>query len=229
MKDINDENVIYDKLSKLYPRYTNRKPKAKIYAHAYTSLIGVMLSAQSQDKRTAVACDQLFKLADTPQDMIQLSQEEIITAIKPAGLYNAKSKNILATSKMLIEKFDGRVPQTQKELMSLPGVGRKSSDIVMRFVWGEPHIAVDTHVFRLLWRLGWADSLDEGKASVTVNSTTPSKYKYGAHMWLITHAKKVCKSRSPGCGTCVITAACDKRMIDIPKSKLRDIIKNNAA
>ena len=229
MKDIHEIDFIYDKLSKLYPRYTNRKPKAKIYAHAYTSLIGVMLSAQSQDKRTAVACDQLFKLADTPQDMIQLSQEEIITAIKPAGLYNAKSKNILATSKMLLEKFDGRVPQTQKELMSLPGVGRKSSDIVMRFVWGEPHIAVDTHVFRLLWRLGWADSLDEGKASVTVNSTTPSKYKYGAHMWLITHAKKVCKSRSPGCGTCVITAACDKRMIDIPKSKLRVTIKNNAA
>ena len=229
MKDIHEIDFIYDKLSKLYPRYTNRKPKAKIYAHAYTSLIGVMLSAQSQDKRTAVACDQLFKLADTPQDMVRLSQEEIITAIKPAGLYNAKSKNILATSKMLLEKFDGRVPQTQKELMSLPGVGRKSSDIVMRFVWGEPHIAVDTHVFRLLWRLGWADSLDEGKASVTVNSTTPSKYKYGAHMWLITHAKKVCKSRSPGCGTCVITAACDKRMIDIPKSKLRDTIKNNAA
>ena len=229
MKDIHEIDFIYDKLSKLYPRYTNRKPKAKIYAHAYTSLIGVMLSAQSQDKRTALACDQLFKLADNPQDMIQLSQEEIIQAIKPAGLYNAKSKNILATSKMLLEKFDGQVPQTQKELMSLPGVGRKSSDIVMRFVWGEPHIAVDTHVFRLLWRLGWADSLDEGKASVTVNSTTPSKYKYGAHMWLITHAKKVCKSRSPGCGTCVITAACDKRMIDIPKSKLRDTIKNNAA
>ena len=229
MKDKFEIEFLYDRLSKKYPRYTNRKPKAKIYAHAYTSLIGVMLSAQSQDKRTAIACDQLFKLADNPQDMIQLSQEEIIEAIKPAGLYNAKSKNILATSKMLLEQYDGRVPQTQEELMKLPGVGRKSSDIVMRFVWGEPHIAVDTHVFRLLWRLGWADSLDEGKASVTVNSTTPSKYKYGAHMWLITHAKKVCKSRSPGCGTCVITAACDKRMIDIPKSKLRGTIKNNAA
>ena len=229
MKDKFEIEFLYDRLSKKYPRYTNRKPKAKIYAHAYTSLIGVMLSAQSQDKRTAVACDQLFKLADNPQDMIQLSQEEIIEAIKPAGLYNAKSKNILATSKILLEQYDGRVPQTQEELMKLPGVGRKSSDIVMRFVWGEPNIAVDTHVFRLLWRLGWADSLDERKASVTVNSTTPSKYKYGAHMWLITHAKKVCKSRSPGCGTCVITAACDKRMIDIPKSKLRDTIKNNAA
>ena len=221
MKNSNDINYIYEKLSSLYPNYSNKKPKAKIYSKAYTSLIGVMLSAQSQDKRTAVACRQLFSLADTPEEMIKLSQEEIIEAIRPAGLHNAKSKNILATSKMLLEKFNGRVPQTQKELMTLPGVGRKSSDIVMRFVFGEPHIAVDTHVFRMLWRLGWADSLDEGKASITVNDTTPSKYKYGAHMWLITHAKKICRSRSPGCEPCVISAACDKRDIDVPKSKLR--------
>jgi endonuclease-3 len=221
MKNSNDIAYIYEKLSSLYPNYSNKKPKAKIYSKAYTSLIGVMLSAQSQDKRTAIACNQLFALATTPEEMIKLSQEEIIEAIKPAGLFNAKSKNILATSKMLLEKFNGQVPRTQKELMSLPGVGRKSSDIVMRFVFGEPHIAVDTHVFRMLWRLGWADSLDEGKASVTVNSTTPSKYKYGAHMWLITHAKKVCRSRSPECEPCIISAACDKRDINIPKSKLR--------
>ena len=221
MKSNNDITYIYEKLSSLYPNYSNKKPKAKIYAKAYTSLIGVMLSAQSQDKRTAIACRQLFALADTPEEMIKLSREEIIEAIRPAGLHNAKSKNILATSKILLEKFQGIVPQTQKELMSLPGVGRKSSDIIMRFVFGQPNIAVDTHVFRMLWRLGWADSLDEGKASLTVNQTTPDKYKYGAHMWLITHAKKVCRSRSPECDPCVISAACDKRDIDIPKSKLR--------
>ena len=227
MKNSNDIDYIYEKLSSLYPNYSNRKPKAKIYSKAYTSLIGVMLSAQSQDKRTAVACRQLFALANTPEEMLKLSQEEIIEAIKPAGLFNAKSKNILATSKMLLEKFDGRVPTTQKDLMTLPGVGRKSSDIVMRFVFGEPNIAVDTHVFRMLWRLGWADSLDEGKASITVNDTTPSKYKYGAHMWLITHAKLVCKSRSPLCNDCVISAACDGRDIDVPKSKLRGVYINN--
>ena len=225
MKNSNDINYIYEKLSSRYPNYSNKKPKAKIYSKAYTSLIGVMLSAQSQDKRTAIACNQLFAMATTPEEMIKLSQEEIIEAIRPAGLHNAKSKNILATSKMLLEKFNGKVPQTQKELMTLPGVGRKSSDIVMRFVFGEPHIAVDTHVFRMLWRLGWADSLDEGKASITVNNTTPSKYKYGAHMWLITHAKKVCKSRTPDCDPCVISAACDKRDITIPKSRLRQKIK----
>ena len=226
MKSAFEIDYIYEKLASKYHYYSNKKPKSKIYSKAYTSLIGVMLSAQSQDKRTAIACNQLFRLASTPQDMIKLSREEIIEAIRPAGLHNAKSKNILATSKMLLEKFDGRVPSTQKELMTLPGVGRKSSDIVMRFVFGEPHIAVDTHVFRMLWRLGWADSLDEGKASITVNDTTPSKYKYGAHMWLITHAKKVCKSRSPICDPCVLSAACDKRDINIPKSKLRQNLQS---
>ena len=226
MKSSDEINYIYEKLSNLYPRYSNRKPKAKIYSQAYTSLIGVMLSAQSQDKRTAVACRQLFALADTPEEMIKLSRDDIIDAIKPAGLHNAKSKNILATSKILLEKFNGRVPSTQKELMSLPGVGRKSSDIVMRFVFGQPHIAVDTHVFRMLWRLGWADSLDEGKASITVNNTTPGKWKYGAHMWLITHAKKVCVSRSPVCGNCVIINVCDKKNVNTPKSKLRKVVKN---
>ena len=206
MKNNKDIKFIYEKLSSLYPNYSNKKPEAKIYSKAYTSLIGVMLSAQSQDKRTAVACRQLFALADSPEGMIKLSQEEIIEAIRPAGLFNAKSKNILATSKMLLEEFDGRVPNTQKELMSLPGVGRKSSDIVMRFVFGEPHIAVDTHVFRMLWRLGWADSLDEGKASITVNNTTPSDYKYGAHMWLITHAKYVCRYRTPNCNCLLYTS-----------------------
>ena len=225
MKNLYDIDYIYEKLSKRYSRYANKKPRAKIYSESYTSLIGVMLSAQSQDKRTAEACRNLFKLADTPEDMIKLTQEEIIEAIKPAGLYNAKSKNILATSKMLLEKFNGRVPSTQKELMTLPGVGRKSSDIVMRFVFGQPHIAVDTHVFRMLWRLGWADSLDEGKASITVNNTTPDKWKYGAHMWLITHAKRVCTSRSPNCGNCAIMYVCDKRNISTPKSKLREAVK----
>ena len=225
MKNNNDINYIYEKLSSLYPHYSNRKPKAKIYSKAYTSLIGVMLSAQSQDKRTGIACNQLFALADTPEEMIKLSQEEVIEAIRPAGLHNAKSKNILATSKMLLENFNGHVPQTQKELMTLPGVGRKSSDIVMRFVWGQPHIAVDTHVFRLLWRLGWADNLNEAKASITVNNTTPDKYKYGAHMWLITHAKLVCRSSSPDCVDCVIKSVCDKRDLKVPKSKLRQHIK----
>jgi endonuclease-3 len=216
--------AVYEKLSAEYPQYSNESPSAKIHAKAYQSLIGVMLSAQSQDARTAVACRQLFALANTPHDMIKLSQSEILEAIRPSGLFNAKSKNILATSKMLIEKFNGNVPQTQEELMTLPGVGRKSSDIIMRFVWGQPHIAVDTHVFRLLWRLGWIQSVDETKASIQVNALTPIDYKYGAHMWLITHAKLVCRSRKPLCSSCIIRDHCERRDITLPKNKLRSLL-----
>ena len=224
MKTKEQINFIYEQLGQYWPNYSNKKPAAKIHSKAYTSLIGVMLSAQSQDARTAVACKQLFALADNPSDMVKLSRADIIEAIRPAGLFQAKSKNILATSEMLLEKFNGKVPQTQKELMSLPGVGQKSSDIIMRFVWGAPNIAVDTHVFRLLWRLGWTDTLDEGKSALIVNETTPDKYKYAAHMQLITHAKRICTSRSPRCDVCVLESICDKRNINIPKSKLRENI-----
>ena len=224
MKTQKQIETIYERLSDYWPKYRNAKPAAKIHSRAYQSLIGVMLSAQSQDARTAVACKQLFGLAETPQEMIKLTQEQVIEAIKPAGLYNAKSKNILATSKKLLEEYDGRVPDTQKELMKLPGVGKKSSDIVMRFVFNKPYIAVDTHVFRLLWRLGWTDSLDEGKSSIVVNESTPDKYKYAANMQLITHAKRVCKSKKPKCNICVIDTECDKRHIDVPKSQLRKVV-----
>ena len=223
MKSASEIEFIYEELGKYWPKYKNSQPAAKIHKQAYTSLIGVMLSAQSQDARTAVACRQLFALADTPEQMIKIPQEDIIQAIRPAGLFQAKSKNILATSKMLLEEFNGVVPDTHKELMRLPGVGKKSADIVTRFVFGKPFIAVDTHVFRLLWRLGWTDTLDEGKSSEIINRTTPDKYKYAAHMQLITHAKRVCK-RSPRCDICVLDSVCEKRDIDVPKSKLRTTV-----
>lgn len=219
MKTPEQIDAIYAALAIQFPQHWREKPAAKIHSHAYTTLIGVMLSAQSQDTRTAQACSQLFELADNPTDMLTLTQEQIIEAIRPAGLFQAKSKNILATSRMLLDEYSGQVPNNQKELMKLPGVGQKSSDIVMRFVFNEPHIAVDTHVFRLLWRLGWADNLNEGKAAVKVNAETPAQYKMAAHMWLITHAKTFC-GRPPRCSECVIEAQCDKRDIGVAKKDL---------
>lgn len=225
MKTSQQIAFIYDQLSATLSEYREAQPDAKIHERAYTSLIGVMLSAQSQDARTAVACQQLFALATTPEQMIQLTQEQIIEAIRPAGLHNAKSKAILGASHMLLTEFGGVVPSTHKELMRLPGVGKKSADIVTRFVFQQPFIAVDTHVFRLLWRLGWTDTLDEGKSSVVVNESTPDKYKRAAHMQLIVHAKTVCTSRSPDCANCALTTVCDKRDITVPKSKLREVVK----
>lgn len=220
MKSSEDIVYIYERLNEEYPEYANLEPETKIRTDPYVSLISVMLSAQSKDTRTMEATRRLFSLADNPYDMVRLDRDTIIDAIRPAGLYQNKSKNILAASRMLIEEYDGTVPSTQKELMRLPGVGKKSSDIVMRFVFGAPNIAVDTHVFRLLWRLGWADSINETKASITVNETTPEQYKYGAHMQLISHAKRICKSRNPLCSTCVLESVCNKRDIDVPKSRL---------
>jgi len=220
---------IYEQLSASLSEYRERQPNAKIHERAYTSLIGVMLSAQSQDARTAKACEQLFALARTPEEMITLTQAEIIEAIRPAGLHNAKSKNILGASHMLLTEFGGVVPSTHRELMRLPGVGKKSADIVTRFVFQQPFIAVDTHVFRLLWRLGWTDTLDESKSSAVVNDTTPDKYKRAAHMQLIVHAKTVCSSRSPACATCVLSSVCDQRDIAVPKSRLRTVVKERNA
>jgi len=225
MKTDSEIDFIYAQLAEEYPKYRNSKPAAKIHKDAYKSLIGVMLSAQSQDKRTAQASRQLFALADNPWDMVKLDRDTVIEAIRPAGLFQAKSKNILATSQMLIDEYDGRVPETQEGLMQLPGVGKKSSDIVMRFVYGAPNIAVDTHVFRLLWRLGWTDSLDEGKSSEIVNNSTPDKYKYAAHMQLITHAKLICTSRQPRCDECMLETVCEKRDIGVPKYRLREVEK----
>jgi endonuclease-3 len=115
-------SAVFVKLSAEYARHSNERPVAKLQSQAYPSLIGVMLSAQSQDARTAAACKQLFSLARTPQDMLQLTQPEVAAAIRPAGLFNAKSRNILAASKMIVERFGGRVPQTHDALMELPGV-----------------------------------------------------------------------------------------------------------
>ena len=220
MKTESEIRYIYEQLNKEYPEYANLKPQAKITGDPYVSLISVMLSAQSKDERTMVATRQLFALADNPYDMVQLDRDTIIDAIRPAGLYHGKSKNILAASQKLIDEYDGVVPSTQKELMKLPGIGKKSSDIVMRFVFGAPNIAVDTHVFRILWRLGWVDVKNETKASTIVNETTPYEYKYSAHIQLINHAKFVCRSRNPLCGECVLSAVCDQRDINVPKNQI---------
>ena len=121
-KSVDTIGAVFQRLSAEYARHSNEKPVAKLQSQAYPSLIGVMLSAQSQDARTAAACKQLFSLARTPQDMLRLTQPEVAAAIRPAGLFNAKSKNILAASQMIVEKFGGRVPQTHDALMELPGV-----------------------------------------------------------------------------------------------------------
>ena len=180
-----------DKLVEIYTRFhsrdpkPNRPPREKIYDNAFKSLVGVTLSAQTKDERTAEACRNLFAVARTPQEIIDLDIEQLKQLIRPAGMYNNKSKNLKLMSQQLIERHGGKVPNDRQQLMELAGVGRKSTDIMMRFVFNEPAIAVDTHVHRISNRLGIANTKAEHTTAEILERDTPDQYRWGAHEWLI--------------------------------------------
>jgi len=204
-----------DKLVEVYKSFyqidptPNRPPKEKIYSNAFKSLVGVTLSAQTKDERTAQACNNLFPRASTPQEIIDLDIEELKLLIRPAGMYNNKARNLKLMSQQLIERHGGQVPNDRKALMELAGVGRKSTDIMMRFVFNEPAIAVDTHVHRISNRLGIVNTKAEHKTAEILEQETPDEYRWGAHEWLIGWGKYVCQARSPKCDKCMFTDLCD--------------------
>jgi len=200
--------TVYDRFQATDPN-PNRPPREKIYNDAFMSLVGVTLSAQTKDERTAEACRNLFAVATTPQEIIDLDIEELKRLIRPAGMFNNKSKNLKLMSQQLIERHGGQVPNDRKALMELAGVGRKSTDIMMRFVFNEPAIAVDTHVHRISNRLGIAKTKAEHKTAEVLERDTPDHYRWGAHEWLISYGKHVCKARNPQCGECMFTDICD--------------------
>lgn len=184
-------------------------PEAKVGHTLYQSLITVMLSAQSKDERTVKAAKQLFSVADTPQGILELGEAEISKLIKPAGLYNSKAKNIVLMTKQLLARFDGEVPKTREELMTLTGVGRKSADIILRFEYGEKAIPVDTHVYRLTSRLGLHNYKSADPVAEYLEKETPEEYISEAHMWLLLHGKRVCRAIRPICGNCVLKDLCE--------------------
>jgi len=203
------------KIDTVYKRFysrdpsPNRPPREKIYENAFKSLVGVTLSAQTKDERTAEACRNLFAVAKTPQEIVDLDIEQLKKLIRPAGMYNNKSKNLKLMSQQLIERHGGKVPNDRKQLMELAGVGRKSTDIMMRFVFNQPAIAVDTHVHRISNRLGIANTKVEHKTAEVLERDTPDQYRWGAHEWLIGYGKYVCIARGPKCNRCMFTDICD--------------------
>jgi endonuclease-3 len=224
MKKIDE---VYRRLSIIYPQSNRFIPESKIHADPFTSLVGVMLSAQTRDEMTAKACNQLFEVARTPQQILDLSDEELRERIRPVGMYNVKAKNLKKMSMQLIEKHGGKVPNTRKELMALAGVGRKSTDIMMRFVYHEGAIAVDTHVHRLINRLGLINTKSAEVVADYLAENTPEKYKMSAHEWLINYGKYICKARSPKCNQCIFIDICDyvKNNYNSNKSKIKSITK----
>ena len=190
----------------------NPEPRGELHFKTpFELLIAVILSAQATDKSVNLATDQLYQRTNTPESILKLGQEGLQRYVKSIGLYRTKAKNILATCKLLLDKHGGEVPRTREALEALPGVGRKTANVVLNIAFGEPTIAVDTHLFRIGNRTGIAP----GKTPLVVEQRLlkfiPEEYKLHAHHWLILHGRYVCVARAPKCGECLIRDLCEFR------------------
>lgn len=171
-------------------------------------LVATMLSAQCTDVRVNMVTEKLYAVMNTPEQFAELTPEELEPAIKSCGFYHNKAKNIIAASRAILQNFGGEVPQTMEELTSLPGVGRKTANVVMANAWGKDAIAVDTHVFRVSNRLGLAQAKDVEKTEQQLMAHIPKDKWSQAHHWLIWHGRRICHARKPECGRCPVAEWC---------------------
>lgn len=206
MRD-DDVETVFRRLRERAPKGP-RDPHVKEDPQPFKALVSCLLSAQSRDENTARARDGLFALADTPGGILALDDAQIAAAIKPCELYNTKTRNLRRLCAFLLDHHDGVVPRTREELMALPGIGRKCADIMLLFTFGQPAIAVDTHVHRVCNRLGLAVGKTEADTARSLDARAPSWAKMEGHLWLLEFGKKVCRSRAPACGTCFLRDLC---------------------
>ncbi|MGE3769832.1 MAG: endonuclease III [Bdellovibrionales bacterium] len=199
-----DANEFFKRLSKARPN-----PRTELdYTNPYTLLVAVVLSAQATDVGVNKATPALFRVADTPQKMVKLGLEKLKDYVKTIGLFNTKAKNIIALSEILIREHGGNVPKQRGQLEKLPGVGRKTANVVLNEAFGEATLAVDTHVFRVSNRTGLAPGKTPLEVEEKLLQVVPSKYMQGAHHWLILHGRYVCVARKPKCPACVVNDLC---------------------
>ena len=194
-----DIDEFYRRLAKVNP-----KPETE----PYTLVVAVVLSAQATDVGVNKATGPLFKVADTPKKMIALGEAKVRNYIKTIGLFNTKAKNVIGLSHRLMDEFKGEVPRDREALESLPGVGRKTANVVLNVAFGEPTIAVDTHIFRVSNRTGLAPGKTPLEVEKGLLKRTPDKWKAHAHHWLILHGRYVCKARKPLCAECRVNELC---------------------
>ena len=197
----------------------------------YTLLVAVVLSAQATDKGVNKATEKLFQIADTPQKMVALGEAKLIDYIKTIGLFRTKAKNVIALSKLLLERHGGVVPRTREELQALPGAGRKTANVVLNVAFGMKTIAVDTHIFRVCNRTGLAPGKDVLAVELGLEKKVPEHYKLHAHHWLILHGRYTCIARKPLCPTCVVRDLCrykDKTKEGPPIRKLAAKLRGRA-
>ena len=190
----------------------NPEPRGELHFKSHFELlIAVILSAQATDKSVNLATDQLYQRANTPESILKLGQKGLERFVKSIGLYRTKTKNILATCKILLEAHGGEVPRTREALEALPGVGRKTANVVLNIAFGEPTIAVDTHLFRIGNRTGIAPGNTPLEVEQRLLKFIPDEYRRHAHHWLILHGRYVCVARAPKCGECLIADLCEFR------------------
>ena len=188
----------------------NPEPRGELHFKTpFELLIAVILSAQATDKSVNLATDQLYQRANTPESLLKLGQKGLERYVKSIGLYRTKAKNIIATCKMLLTEHDGEVPQTREALEALPGVGRKTANVVLNIAFGQPTIAVDTHLFRIGNRTGIAPGKTPLEVEERFLKFVPPEFMLHAHHWLILHGRYVCVARSPKCGECLIRDLCE--------------------
>lgn len=203
-----------EKVAELFRRLRDLDPNPTTeleYETPFELLVSVILSAQATDVGVNKATRKLFAVASTPQAMIRLGEEGLKRYIASIGLYNAKAKNILATSRALIEQHGGKVPMSREALEALPGVGRKTANVVLNTAFGEPTIAVDTHIFRVANRTGLARGDTVRAVEDILMKIVPPEFRKDAHHWLILHGRYVCKARKPMCPVCAINDLCAYR------------------
>jgi endonuclease III len=193
-------------------RAANPAPRGELeYASAFELLVAVILSAQATDKSVNLATRKLYRKANTPQSLQTLGVSGLEQYIKSIGLYRTKAKNIIATCGILLEKHGGEVPQDREALEALPGVGRKTANVVLNIAFGEPTIAVDTHIFRIANRTGLAPGKDPLAVERKLLKVTPEEFRLHAHHWLILHGRYICTARKPRCPECLISDLCEFR------------------
>jgi endonuclease-3 len=187
----------------------NPSPTTELnFTNPYTLLVAVVLSAQATDASVNIACRPLFERIRTPRQMVELGEDALRDAIKTIGLFNTKAKNVIALSQALIDRFGGEVPRTREELQSLPGVGRKTANVVLNTAWGEETFAVDTHVFRVCNRTGLAPGKTVDDVEAKLEKIVPQPFRRDAHHWLILHGRYTCKARLPECWRCPVIDLC---------------------
>ena len=201
----------YHSLRAIFTRFqaADPEPKGELeHVNAYTLVVAVALSAQATDVGVNRATRELFKIADTPQKMLDLGEDGVIQHIKTIGLFRNKAKNVIKLSRILVDDYGGEVPNSRAALESLPGVGRKTANVVLNMWWGMPTQAVDTHIFRIGNRTGICPGKDVTAVERAIEDNIPADFQHHAHHWLILHGRYICVARKPKCNACLIRDLC---------------------